>query len=162
LTPSRAARLLLLLLAVALTTLALGAPRFTWANDGVVVDHPRTHAVAALGAALALAAAAHSARPRALVALAGLGAAALVGLGATQLAWRVEALATGFEQRSLGRAVRLSWSDIEAVRPRDGSVTLWARGGTQVVIGTRRFAPDERIRLERTIARRVKEATRGD
>ena len=114
-TPSRAARLLLLLLAVALTTLALGAPRFTWANDGVVVDHPRTHAVAALGAALALAAAAYGARPRVLVALAGLGAAALVSLGATQLAWRVEALATGFEQRSLGRAVRLSWSDIEAV-----------------------------------------------
>ena len=33
--------LLLLLLAVALTTLALGAPRFTWANEGVRVNAVR-------------------------------------------------------------------------------------------------------------------------
>ena len=54
--------------------------------------------------------------------------------------------------------VQLAWSDIEAVEPRDGAVTLRARGGSKLVIGTGRFAPDERIRLERTIARRVTEA----
>ena len=159
-TARRVARLLLLLVAVALTALALGAPRFTWANDGVVVDHPRRQPLAALGAALALGAAAFGARPRSLVVAAGVGAMALVGLGARQLAWRIDAVETGFHERSLGRAVQLAWSDIEAVEPREGNITLRARGGTKVVIGTTRFAPDERIRLERTIARRVTEAAK--
>ena len=159
-TARRAARLLLPLVAVALTAVALGAPRFTWANDGVVVDHPRTQPLAALGAALALGAAAFGARPRWLVVAAGVGAMGLVGLGARRLAWRIDAVEAGFQERSLGRVVHLGWSDIEAVEPRDGSVTLRARGGTTVVIGTTRFAPDERIRLERTIARRVLEAAR--
>jgi len=153
-----AARLLLLLLAVALTALALGAPRFTWANDGVVVDHPRTQPAAALAAALALGAAAFGVRPRFFVVAAGLGSAALVGLGARQLAFRLDAVEVGLHQRSLGGVVQLRWSDIEAVEPRDGSVTLRARGGQKLVIGTTRFAPDERVRLERTIARRVTEA----
>ncbi len=159
-TAGRAARLLLPLAAALLTALALGGPRFTWANDGVIVDHPRTQAAAALGAALALAVAAFAARQRSLAVAAGLGAAALAGLGARQLAWRIEVVASGFHERSLGRAVHLPWAEIEAVEPRDGSVTLRARGGTKVVIGTSRFAPDERVRLERTIARRVTDAAR--
>ncbi len=91
---------------------------------------------------------------------AGLAAAALAGLGARQLAWRIEVVETGFHERSLGRTVHLAWSDIEAVEPREGRVTLRARGGSTVVIGTSRFAPDERVRLERTIARRVTEAAK--
>jgi hypothetical protein len=94
------------------------------------------------------------------VVAAGLGACALLGLGARQLAWRIEVVETGFRERSLGRAVHLPWSDIEAVEPREGKVTLRARGGQKVVIGTTRFAPDERIRLDRTIARRILEAAR--
>jgi 4-amino-4-deoxy-L-arabinose transferase-like glycosyltransferase len=160
LTPRGAARLLLLPVAFGLTVVALGAPRFTWGNDGVVVDHPRAQAAAALGAALALATAAYGGRPRSLVVAAGLGAAALLGLGASQLAWRIEVVETGFHERSLGRAVHLAWKDIEAVEPREGHVTLRARGGSTVVIGTSRFAPDERVRLERTIARRVTEGAR--
>jgi len=160
LTARRAARLLLLLIAVALTILALGAPRFTWANEGVVVEHPRTQPVAALGASLALGAAAFGARPRSLVVAAGLGAGALVVLGARLSAWRIDAVETGFDQRSLGTAVHLGWSDVEAVEPREGQITLRARGGLKVVIVTTRFAPDERVRLERTIARRVTEAAK--
>lgn len=155
-----AARLLLLLLAVVLTALALGPQRFTWANDGVVVDHPRTQPAAALAAALALGATALGMRPRFIVVAAWLGSAALVGLGARQLAFRLDAVEAGLHQRSLGGVVELRWSDIEAVEPRNGSVTLRARGGQKLVIGTTRFAPDERTRLERTIARRVKEAAR--
>jgi len=154
----RAARLLLLLLAIALATLALGAPRFTWANEGVRVEHPRAHPAAALGAALALGAAARGARPRMLVVAAGLGATALGGFGAHQLAWRIDAVEAGLHERWLGGAVHLGWSDIEAVEPRPAAVTLRARDGTTVVIATRRFGADERIRLERTIARRVREA----
>jgi len=160
LTAGRALRILLLLVAVALTVLALGAPQFTWANDGVVIDHPRSQPLAALGAALALGAAALRARPRSLWVAAGAGAVALVVLGARQLAWRIDAVESGLSERSLGRALQLAWSEIEMVEPREGTITLRARSGQQVVIGTTRFAPDERIRLERTIARRVKEATR--
>jgi hypothetical protein len=156
----RAARLLLLLLAVVLTVLALGPPRFTWANDGVVVDHPRRQPVAALAAALALGAAAFGARPRVLMFAAGLGSAALAGLGARQLSFRLDAVESGVTQRSLGGVVQLRWSDVEAVEPRDGSLTLRARGGRTIVVATTRFAPDERVRLERTIARRVTEAAR--
>jgi hypothetical protein len=160
LTARRAARLLPPLVAIVLAALALGAPRFTWANDGVTVDHPRTQAAAALGAALALCVSAYGARPRPLVVAAGLGALALLGLGAHRLAWRIDVVEAGFHERSLGGAIHLPWSDIEAVEPRGGSVTLRARGGAKAVIGTSRFAPDERVRLERTIARRVKEAAR--
>lgn len=156
----RAARLLLLVIAVVLATLALGAPRFTWANEGVIIEHPLAQSAAALGAALALAAAGFGLRPRAAAVAAGLAAAALAVLGARQLAWRIDAVEAGLHERSLGRSVDLAWSEVELVEPRAGRVTLRARDGTIVVIGTSRFAPDERVRLERTIARRVREAAR--
>ena len=158
--PRRAVRLLLLLLAATLTAVAFGAPRFTWANDGVRVEHPRTQAAAALGAALALAGAALGARPRALGVAAGLGSVALVALSAQRFAWRIDAVAAGLHERSLGRAVELRWTEVEAVEPRADVVTLRGRDGTTVVIATGRFGADERTRLERTIARRVREAAK--
>jgi hypothetical protein len=160
LTARRAACLLLLLVAVALATLALGAPRFTWANQGVRLEHPRAHGIAALGAALALGAAAYGARRRALLVGAGLGVLALVSVGAHRLAWRIDAIEAGLHERSLAGSVRLGWSEVTAVEPRPDALTLRARDGRTVVIGTRAVAPDERVRLERTIARRVREAAR--
>ena len=158
--PRRAVRLLLLVLGAVLTAVSLGAPRFTWANDGVVIDHPRSQPAAALAAALLLGAAAFGARPRGWMVAAGLASVALAGQGARQLTSRLDAVEAGVQQRSLAGVVQLPWREIEAVEPREGSVTLRARGGRTLVIATSRFAPDERIRLERTIARRVKEAAR--
>ena len=156
----RAVRLLLLALSAVLILVALGPPSFTWANDGVRVQHPWAQGLAALGAALALAAAALGARPRGLQIAAGAAATALVGLSAQRLAWRIDAIDSGLHRRSLGGSLSLRWSEIEAVEPRDGSLTLRGRDGTRLVIATARFAVDERIRLERTIARRVKESAR--
>jgi hypothetical protein len=154
----RAVGLLLLLLAVVLTFVAFGSPSFTWGNEGVRVQHPWAQAVAAFGAALALAGAAFGfERPAPRVAL-GLAAAALVGLSADHLAWRFEAIEAGVNERSLRGAVSLSWSEIVSVEPSVGAVTLRSRSGKRLVIGTSRFEPDERVRLERTIARRVREA----
>lgn len=158
--PRRAARLLSLTAAVALAALALGGPRFTWANEGVRVEHPRAQPAAAVGAALAVVAAAAGARRRALLVAAGLGAVALAGLAAHRLVWRIDAVDSGLEHRSLGGRVRLGWSDVEAVQPTLRAVSLRARDGTTVVIGTGSFAPEDRVRLERTIARRVREAGR--
>lgn len=159
-TPGRAVRLLPLLVAVALATLALGAPRFTWANDGVRVDHPWTQAAAALGAALALVAAVRKRRPVAWPLAAGIAAAGLTALAAQRAVYRLDAVATGIRGRSLGGSVELPWPSIEAVEPRAGTLTLRARDGRALVIRTGRFAPDERVRLERTIARRVTEASK--
>jgi len=152
------ARLLLLLIAVTLATVAFGAPRFTWANEGVVIDHPPAQPLAALAAALALVAAAIGSRRRALLAGAAIAAAGLTTLAVLLFAFRVSALESGVDQRSLGRAVHIRWSDVAAVEPRADHVTLRARDGTTLVIATARFQPDERVRLERTIARRVREA----
>lgn len=159
-TRRRAARLLLLLLAAALTTLALGAPRFTWENDGVHVEHPPDQALAALAAALALGGATLGVRPRALSVAGIVGALSLAGLSAERLAWRVDAVAAGIQERTLGGVVQLGWKDVERVEPRSDAVTLRGRDGTTLAIVTRRFGADERTRLERTIARRVREAAR--
>lgn len=158
--PRRAVLLLLLALAIALTVAAVGPPSFTWANDGVRVEHPWAQAVAALGAALALGAAAAGARRRTLQLAAGAGAVALVGLAAHRLAWRIDAVETGIRERSLAGGVSLRWAEVVAVVPSDGSVTLHGKDGRSLVIATNRFEPDERVRLERTIARRVREAAR--
>ena len=154
----RAVGLLLLVLALVLTFVAFGSPSFTWGNEGVRVQHPWAQAVAAFGAALALAGAAFGfARLAPRIAL-GLAAAVLVALSAHHLAWRLEALDAGVNERSLRGAVSLSWSEIVSVEPTVGAVTLRSRSGKRLVIGTSRFEPDERVRLERTIARRVREA----
>jgi len=154
----RAVGLLLLVLALVLTFVAFGSPSFTWGNEGVRVQHPWAQAVAAFGAALALAGAAFGfERPAPRVAL-GLAAAALVSLSADHLAWRFEAIEAGVNERSLRGAVSLSWNEIVSVEPSVGAVTLRSRSGKRLVIGTSRFEPDERVRLERTIARRVREA----
>jgi hypothetical protein len=160
LTRARTARLLLVLGAAVLTTLALGAARFTWANEGVRIEHPRVQAACALGAASALVAAAWAARPRALQAAAGIAALALAALALQRAAWRVEALETGIRARSLAGSVELAWPEVEAVEPRPGALSLRARDGRRVVIASSGFEADERVRLERTIARRVREAAR--
>ena len=120
----RAVGLLLLVLALVLTFVAFGSPSFTWGNEGVRVQHPWAQAVAAFGAALALAGAAFGfERPAPRVAL-GLAAAALVGLSADHLAWRFEAIDAGVNERSLRGAVSLSWNEIVSVEPSIGAVTL--------------------------------------
>ena len=155
----RAVGLLLLVLALVLTFVAFGSPSFTWGNEGVRVQHPWAQAVAAFGAALALAGAAFGfERPAPRVAL----RAALpprswafpptTWPGASKRSRRASTSAR------LRGAVSLSWNEIVAVEPSVGAVTLRSRSGKRLVIGTSRFEPDERVRLERTIARRVKEA----
>jgi len=154
----RVVRLLLLVLALVLTFVAFGSPSFTWGNEGVRVQHPWAQAVAAFGAALALAGAAFGFARLAPRIVLGLAAALLVALSAHHLSWRLEAIDAGVNERSLRGAVSLRWSEIVSVEPTVGAVTLRSRSGKQLVIGTRGFEPDERVRLERTIARRVREA----
>ena len=67
----------------------------------------------------------------------------------------------GLEKRTLAGSVRLAWKELATVEPRSGAITVRARGGQILSIATARFAPEDRNRLERTIARRVIEASRA-
>jgi hypothetical protein len=156
----RAVRLLLLALSLVLGLVALGPPSFTWGNDGVHVQHAWAQPAAALAAALSLAGVSLGLRRRALQLAAGLAAVGLAALAAHELAWRLDAVETGLRVRSLVGGTSLRWSEIEAVEPHSGLVLVRGKHGVRLVIGTARFEPDERIRLERTIARRVREAAR--
>jgi hypothetical protein len=159
LSPRTAARATLLLLAAAAAALALGPPQFTWANEGLRVQHPLGQAVAALLGAVALAVAALPLRPRALAALALAGAFGLAGLAAQRFAWKVEAAEAGLRERTLAGWTRIAWRDVEAVDSRAEAVVLRGRDGPTIALATRGFGADDRSRLERTIARRIKEAS---
>jgi hypothetical protein len=155
-----AVRVALLVLAAAATAASFGSPRFTWQNDGLRVDHPPYRGVAALVAAAAVAAAGLSGRSRPGAAAAVLAAAGLASLGAQRLWWRVEAVERGLSERTIAGSRTIAWNEVERVEPRPDAVRLRARDGTEIALGARGFAPEDRTRLERTIARRVRESAR--
>ena len=154
-----AVRLALLALAAsAATAVTLAAPRFTWENEGLAVRHPPHQAAAALLGAAALAAAALSGTRRSARVFGLAAAVALAVLGAQRFAWRVEAVEAGLHERTLTGWTRVAWPEVELVEPRPDAIRLRARNGTSIAVATRSFAPADRTRLERTIARRVREA----
>jgi hypothetical protein len=155
-----AVRLALLAFAAASAAFAFGSPRFTWQNDGLRVDHPPRQGGAALVGACALAAAALSGPPRRVAGVGLAAAAVLAVLGIGRLAWKIEAVQDGLHERTIAGRTRIAWGDVERVEPRPGTVRLRARDGTEIVVSTHGFAPADRTRLERTIARRIREAAR--
>jgi hypothetical protein len=159
LTARTAVRAGLAVLAVGAAAAALGPPRFTWGNAGLLVDHPPLQGAAGLISGVLLVAAARPFRPRAAATFALAVAAVLFVHGALRLAWRLEAVAAGLNERSLAGWTRIAWADVEAVVPGASSVLVRARGGATITVSTRRFGPEETRRLERTIARRVREAS---
>ena len=159
-TARTAVRTLLVALAVTATVTALGAPRLTWENAGLRVEHPPLQGAAALLGAAALVGAALSGRSRAATAVGLAAAAALGALGAQRLAFRVEAVEAGLHERTLAGWTRIAWPDVEVVQPGPDALRLRARGGTVVVVSMRGLAAEDRTRLARTVARRVREAAR--
>ena len=157
-TARTAVRAAVLALAAATAVLALGAPRFTWENAGLTVQHPPHQGACALLGAAALAAVALSGMRQPVRVLVLALAAALAAFGAQRLAWRVEAVEEGLHERTLTGWTRVPWRDVELVEPRSDAIRLRARNGVSLAVPTRSFAPEDRTRLERTIARRVKEA----
>jgi len=155
-----AVRVALLVLAAATTAVALAAPRFTWENEGLAVRHPPHQGAAALFGAVALAVAAVSGTRRSVSAFGLAAAVAVAVLGAQRLAWRVEAVEAGLGEGTLTGWTRVAWHEVELVEPRPDAIRVRASTGTSIDVDTRSFAPEDRTRLERTIARRVREATR--
>lgn len=141
--------------------LALGPPRFTWANTGLQIAHPPAQGLAALLGALALGLSVAGLRTRALR-LAGLAVAtALATFGGQRLAWRLEALEGGLVERRLTGTIRMPWDKIDRVESRLAEIEVGGRDGARLRIATGGFPPEDRARLERTISRRVRETTQA-
>jgi hypothetical protein len=160
LTPGAIARAAVLAIAAAAGTVALGSPRFTWENAGLRVDHPPQLGAAAALAAAAVVCATWSARPRAARVVGLAAGAVLAVLAAHRFAWRVEALDAGLRERTLAGWNTMAWSDVEAVESSATVIRLRGRKGNRLDLATRGFGAEDRTRLERTIARRIREAPR--
>lgn len=137
---------------------ALGPPRAVWLNTGLRIDYPWSRGVSAIAAALGAAGLAVLATPRALRFLATAGAGVAVVAGATLLLYRLEALSEGLVERRLLGTTRLAWPEIASVSPQADALIVTGRS-QEIRIDTGPLPPDLRASLERTIARRVREAS---
>jgi hypothetical protein len=126
----------------------------------VIIDHPWSQAAAAGAAAVAAGVYAFLARPRSLGVACAVTALLLLALAAWKVRFRIDVVEDGLRKRTLAGSVRFAWNELVRVEPRASEITVHARDGGTISIATGRFAPDDRNRLERTIARRVKEASR--
>ena len=153
-----AVRAALLALAAAAVAVAGGGPRLTWENAGLRVDHPPHQGAAAALAAGAMVGASWPSRRRAAGVVGLAVAAALAGLAAHRLAWRVEAVDAGLRERTLAGWSAIAWRDVEAVEPSAEALSLRGREGQRLDVATRGFRAEDRTRFERTLARRVREA----
>jgi hypothetical protein len=137
---------------------AFGPPRAVWLNTGLRIDYPWPRGASALAAALGAAGLAVLATPRALRLLATAGAGVAAVTGAALLFYRLEALDEGLVERHLLGTTRLAWSEIASVSPQSDALIVTGRS-QEIRIDTGPLPPDLRASLERTIARRVREAS---
>ena len=138
--------------------LAFGPLRAVWLNTGLRIDYPWPRGASALVAAGGALALAVLARSRVLRLLAGALSLALALGGAALLLYRLEALAEGLVERRLLGTARLPWSEVTAVQPEPEGLVV-AGAARRIRIDTTQLSPDQRAGLERTIARRVREAS---
>ena len=153
---------LLALAALAVVLLGLfgvgGAPRVTLSNSGLGIDYPTPRALAALVAAASAVGLALVLPRRALGVAAVVAAAAFSIFGLHRLVFRLEVGQGGLSLRDLRGSQRVAWRDVTRVEPQPQTLELLGRGGERLEIDTGDFTAEQRASLERTIARRVREA----
>jgi hypothetical protein len=132
------------------------AARFTWSNSGLTIDYPETAAWAALAATAgaALVAAAVGRRARAVCAVV---AVAAFCYGLELARFRIGIEDAGASQRGLFGATSLPWPQVSRVETGSRLIVVWGLGDDHVRIDAGGFPPQDRARLERTLARRVRE-----
>jgi hypothetical protein len=137
--------------------LSLGATQLTVHNNAMRVDYPSGYAAGAVFAAAGFfVMAALLRRPRLRYAVAGAGMLALA-LAAQRLTYRLEASNDALITREFGVTRRVAWRDI-------AEITVGTDGTFVVMADARRIAmdtglpPDEAAMINRTVARRVREA----
>jgi len=136
---------------------SLGPPRVLWLNAGLEIAHEWTHGAAALLAAAAAVGMAASLRNRAGQVLALLGAVALGIFGAHRLAYRVDAVQDALSLRTILGTTRIPWTAVTRMDAGPEYLTAVADGAA-IRIGTASLSAEEKAALERTVARRMKEA----
>ena len=135
-----------------------GAPQLTLQNDAISIDYPAHQGLALLAVAgLAAAAARRATRPMRYT-LAAL-AVTFVGLGAARLSFSVVASGDELRQESLFGKTVLPWAAISKVELGAERIVAWGAGDEPIRIGTTRLTAAQRASLERTISRRVHEAS---
>lgn len=148
------------IVAVTLGTLSAGPPRFTLLNTAIVIAYPWTRGAAALGCAVAFALFAVTLSRPALRALLLLVALLPVAVGWHLLLYRLEAAQRGLTSRGALGSTTLPWNEIRSVSLGSGAVVVQGESAT-IRIDTADFSPDQRGALERSVARRVREAGSG-
>src|SRR5262245_50441795 len=127
--------------------------RFTWSNTGLFVDYPGAAwggaLAAGLGAALAAAACSRFARIAAALV-----AAATLAYGLHLSRFRVAIEDAGASERGLVQTTSIPWSQVSRVENGSRLIVVWGLGEDHVRIDAGGFPPEERARLERTLARR--------
>jgi hypothetical protein len=135
-----------------------GPPRLTLSNTGLGIDYPTLRALAALAAAAGAAALAVVVPRRALGVAAVVAAAAFSIFGLHRLVFRLGVGQGGLFLRDLSGSRRMAWRDVTRVEPQPHTLELLGHGPERLEIDTSSFTAEQRASLERTIARRVKEA----
>jgi hypothetical protein len=166
LSPSPATRRLLLAGAGAASALLAlvswrALPRLTLSNAGIRVDHSLAAPLFALLAAAGAATLAYTLRQRALRGVAALAAAALLLFGLDRAAFRIEADDSGLAVRGLTGARRAPWREVTEVRSEQQGLTIVSRDRPALRMGTGSLSPEQRASLERTIARRLRDAQKS-
>ena len=134
------------------------APRFVWLNSGVHIAHLWPVWAAAVLAGLGAGLAAWSLRGMARKA--GLALAVLSLASALHLAlYDVGAENAGLSERGLFGTTTLAWKDVSRVDSGTRWIFVWGKDESRVRVDAASFNPEDRARLDRTIARRVKENT---
>ncbi len=131
---------------------------FTWVNTGLSIDYPPPAwggALLAAGAA-GLASLGQRRGPR----LAAAAATTLALLFALHLVrYRVVVEEGGVSQRGLLGTTRLPWRQVTRVERGSQAIVVWGGGADeQVRVDAAPLSPENRARLERTLARHLREA----
>lgn len=161
--PARGWRLLIapaLLLLIGPFALSRTQPHLTMLNSALVIAWPARasieYACASLGALLL--ALSLGRRGPALARLAAwmlMLTLAFVGAQRTRLRLTLDAF--GIERRELLGSTRVPWAEVTRVETGSVALVVWA-GDRQVRVDTDAFAPELRATVERSVARRVREA----
>jgi hypothetical protein len=132
-------------------------PRVLWQNAGPSIQYPLVAWAGALAAALALGGLGLS-LPRGRWRVLALVPAAALALWTGQLlAYRLTATEQGLAQRGLTGSSAVAWREVTGVDLEASRIRVHGPKGT-LEIPSHRIAPEDRARLERTIAREVREA----
>jgi hypothetical protein len=160
-TRRRLVLLLGLVLLMAGAVLAAGPPRFTWLNRGLRIDYPWPRAAGVVAAATG-AALVGAVLPRRSLRV-GVWAVAVAALahGLDLFVYRVEATDAALVERWLLGTTAIAWKDVARVEAGSSALVVTDRDESQIRLRTAAFSPEDRARLERTIARRVREAGTG-